>query len=105
MGAATRRERGATSALKASRLSDVESVGSVVEKGDVEGEDGGGVTGDALGNVGGRPETVGVEAQEGGGRRRREGGRIADVEKGPRVDLTRVLEVGNGGEAEGVDIC
>ena len=59
----------------------------------------------AFGNVDGRRANVGVEAQEGGGRRRQEWGYIAGAEKGPRVDLTRVLEVGNGGEAEGIGIC
>ena len=59
----------------------------------------------ALGNVEGRRANVGVEAREGGGRRRREGGSFSVVEDYPRDDLARALEVGNGGEAEGVDIC
>ena len=73
-------------------MSDVESVGSVVENGDVEGDD---VDDDggqarrasrALGNVECWRAHVGVEAREGEGRRRREEGGIVNVEKDLRID-------------------
>ena len=68
------RGEGAIEGVEGVELSNVGSVGSVVEKGDVEGEDGGGVTGANGGSGKGvectrehwRAARVGVEARKGG---------------------------------------
>ena len=95
-------------------MSDVRSVVEDVEQAVVEGEGGGGVIGDDDGQREGcrvHSATLKGDARTSVSKRGRAGddadarGRIAGVEDYPRGDLARALEVGNGGEAEGVDIC